>query len=229
MTARRILYGYRDDLTLADRWWHRALFVLAIVVAIAVGGALSLVSSNGEVAAARTVEIQHTYFDFVKKSTTKDSPIFLISAYAESSYGNTVQCGTPRDADVSVNSFTSGADESFCAKSEFVYPALAEAVRIYGDKANVTRDGLLSSVWNQNYGVVCVISSSFPDCDLASLNTKTIVDHPISGVAWLRVFAWGVWASLVTLLIAANLYHRILLYVVFGKRRIAKSPQLSAP
>ena len=59
--------------------------------------------------------------------------------------------------------------------------------------------------------------ASVADCNIETIVTKHIVDNPR---AWLTVFGTTIGVTLAFVLIAANFYHRILLYIAFGKRRM---------
>lgn len=214
--ARRILYGYRDDLNLSERWWHRLLFVLATIVVLLVAGITFVTYLDGAVAAAKTVETKDTYIDFVKRNAKDTQEIWSISLFAS---GETTHCVTPTDDDTLIRSYTDGAENSFCTKPEFVNDLLAQTIRIYGEKADVSQNSLLESDMNRNHGVVCVISAKFPDCAIESIKTTQIVDHPISDFARGEIAGATTMSIIMSALFIANIYHRVFLYIIFGKRK----------
>lgn len=165
MTGRRILYGYRDDLKLADRWWHRLFFVVGIAATLAVGVVVFMLESDQQKTAARKLEDKDNYLEFVKRNANLNTPIFLISTFLEG-YSTSGYCVSKQDPNKFLSSYTSGADRSFCTKKEFVDDAVAEGVKLYsGRQPKIT----LISV---DYGLVCIVSAQFPDCDLTTITSQ---------------------------------------------------------
>lgn len=221
--VRRILYGYRDDLRLSERWWHRLLFVVCVIGMIVVAWTSLAIVADIESNAAQTVEVKDTYVDYVKRNATDDRPIILISAYVGvtdfEGFATTSHCDTPREKEKPLYTFTEGADSSFCTKPELVSQAIAEVKRLFGTDAKVSTGELLGSSLNKERGVICITDNRFPDCDLESIKTTHIVKNQINGAAKARVLGWTLLAVTLASLSVANLYHRVFLYVIFGRRK----------
>ncbi len=223
MPIARILFGYRDDLNLPKRWWHRLLVVFTAAAALVVSGVAWAIVSQSETNAAQTVEVIETYLDFVKRGADQRTPILPVSTFAAYAYGVSTYCNTPRNAKESISAYTPGGESSFCTKPELADAAVVEASRISGDKAKLTVDLLLTSTMRTQFGVVCVVSSQFPDCGLETIASDKIVANPLSSQAWLRIASFAFGGVFIFLVASLNFYHRIILYVVFGRRQDGRS------
>jgi hypothetical protein len=77
----RILVGYRDDLHLASRWWHRLFKVLGTIGLIALGGlTVPVLNSARQEPAVSNVRILENLEEFTKKAKSEVSntiPTFL--------------------------------------------------------------------------------------------------------------------------------------------------------
>ena len=65
--ARRILFGYRDDLDLSSKWWHRLIKVLFVVISVMVAVTLLSLLYVDPAINRRNVVIVETLDSFNKK------------------------------------------------------------------------------------------------------------------------------------------------------------------
>ena len=118
--VRRVLYGYRDDLNLGERWWHRPFFVLLDRYC---DDRLDLRRRRAH--AAKTVKVRDTHVDAMRLNARPALPILQSSVYVDG-YDFTAECSTPTEPEKQIFFSTPGANKSFCTKREFAQPAVVK-------------------------------------------------------------------------------------------------------
>jgi hypothetical protein len=218
---RRILVGYRDDLELSSRWWHRLLKVLFVISAVVcVFGGIILAAAIEPV---KTIvpNVTYTDLDSYIKHASKDVANLIPGFLAlEGSLGRLDAQNDRIDflftSDLTNNRFCNrDAYRHIDALLTFVNKdaEAGKAQTIEGLKTELTQRGIIEG---EGMCLILAAGKDLPD-------DKYIISYKIRRSAQLSAFSkWlsiGVLATALWWLLMSNLYYRGFVYIVCGRRK----------
>lgn len=218
MRLARIMFGYRDDLDLATRWWHRLLKVTSVLGALCLTGFVFLVLRSPVPITAADVTVLANVRDY-----TKAHPELITTVPAFEALGRVarrtkeqriIPYFIPYDSLYCNADLESHADEV----ANFMTRTSGTTFSTEGARAFLRSDGTKG---------VCVGKGGPDDPDLGDvLAVKATVSATVRTAAILFVEVFG--GVLILSGIVVNLYYRGLVYIICGPRKKRQEQAVSS-
>lgn len=226
MILAKMLLGYRDDLDLASRWWHRLMKVVGIIAVILVGGfVFVLLSSSPYYPKESEIERIVSLREMTQKAPSdlvNTIPVFL---------GIEGELGALKDGRINfVSEYSLGkgvCSADLAANADAVAAELNEAAIPGGNysahdiRSMMERDAKeLKPGEDKRYCIYDGEAVPFMSSEIIKYKRTWKATARQYGSASIWTLAWMAAFSL----IALNLYYRGVIYIAFGKRRLAVPP-----
>jgi hypothetical protein len=207
----RILVGYRDDLDLASRWWHRLLKVTVILLLIAAGTLAFGVILNDSPPTIFNTRIVANLKDFTEKlpprSTTNAIPAFLKI---------TGQLGIVRYDNTIEPMLETELVKGECSRRVEIPTKASQLISL---DPNARLEVISSSIPNEPGGDPLKSYCSIPPKYAGNVVATQIVKWRYLPSVLSTAFFQAVVLTALLMVIMLNLYYRGVVYVIFGKRR----------
>lgn len=214
MRLLKALSGYRDDLALEARWWHRAINVLIALILLAVFATVLMVSRVKPRVGTDEMLVVENLSAFIEKNPTAKDALGPFERLGETAKLND---------DGTLSQLWLSPFEIFCSGDlRQSGEELAKFLRSADPENHLRATPESAMKWLENAGgpgagnCVELNAANYPPLE------KIVAAQPAAAAvakrwAWAVAIAAGVTLTLAMLVF--NAYHRVLLYVVFGRRK----------
>ena len=218
----RVVVGYRDDLNLPGRWWHRLLRVVTVLIALVIAAPSYFITE--ESLRSGRVRYENVKFNaFMKDSIAqKDQVIELADMVAA---GDTASCGQGGQVHT-LYDFQEFVKNTFCVALDNREVVISTVRRKHPDEyRDLTDDQVYLKVTEgepPKGQYACYEGPGLP-CSLDRIALTNRVQDPLVSADYAMLLAATIGWPLLALTVFAALYHRVVLWVAFGSRRTTPS------
>lgn len=217
--AARILVGYRDDLNLSTRWWHRLLVVLGVLGLLVFGGFTGLLFRSDryepQVSDVRIIDNLRTFTKRAKRDVPNTIPDFLALPG---------ELGGIKDGRKVIYVGWYSLEKSVCsADLSANVVKVTELINSHGGKTTKVSEltDFLAKEEEQRKPTdekrYCILNSDIGVMSDEIIKYELTTRAELKG--WMRVVLLTTATVLGVMFVTANVYYRGLVYVICGPRK----------